>query len=127
MAAAASPVHASALCRAFFDHDVAHLLREHRRTLCPGGLVGEQLVVDLHVCAAARAVEHNHVGMFKVGGEEWRQSREVLYRTIMDLQNPTGYWNPEDGTERQAGRVYSTSLAVLALAIEYGFLPIYQR
>ncbi|HRA89103.1 MAG TPA: terpene cyclase/mutase family protein [Planctomycetaceae bacterium] len=67
------------------------------------------------------------VGMFKVGGEEWRQSREVLYRTIMDLQNPTGYWNPEDGTERQAGRVYSTSLAVLALAIEYGFLPIYQR
>lgn len=67
------------------------------------------------------------VGMFKVGGEEWRQSREVLYRTILDLQNPTGYWNPEDGTERQAGRVYSTSLAVLALAIEYGFLPIYQR
>ena len=67
------------------------------------------------------------VGMFKVGGDEWRQSREALYRTILDLQNPTGYWNPEDGTERQAGRVYSTSLSVLALAIEYGFLPIYQR
>ena len=59
--------------------------------------------------------------------KEWRQSREALYRTILDLQNPTGYWNPEDGTERQAGRVYSTSLSVLALAIEYGFLPIYQR
>ncbi len=67
------------------------------------------------------------VGMFKVGGEEWRQSRESLYRTILDLQHPSGYWNPEDGTERQAGKVYSTSLAVLALAIEYGYLPIYQR
>jgi hypothetical protein len=67
------------------------------------------------------------VGMFKVGGDEWQQSRESLYRTTLDLQNPAGYWNPEDGTERQAGRVYATSLAVLALAIEYGFLPIYQR
>lgn len=67
------------------------------------------------------------VGMFKVGGEEWQRSRESLYRITLDLQNPAGYWNPEDGTERQAGKVYSTSLAVLALAIEYGYLPIYQR
>lgn len=67
------------------------------------------------------------VGMFKVGGDEWRQSREALYRTILDLQNPAGHWNPEDGTERQAGKVYATSLSVLALAIEYGYLPIYQR
>ncbi len=67
------------------------------------------------------------VGMFKVGGDEWKQSRESLYRTTLDLQHPAGYWNPEDGTERQAGKVYSTSLAVLALAIEYGYLPIYQR
>jgi hypothetical protein len=67
------------------------------------------------------------VGMFKVGGDEWTQSRESLYRTTLSLQHPNGYWNPEDGTERQAGRVYATSLAVLALAIEYGYLPIYQR
>lgn len=67
------------------------------------------------------------VGMFKVGGDEWQQSRESLYRTTLDLQKPAGYWNPEDGTEKQAGKVYSTSLAVLALAIEYGYLPIYQR
>lgn len=67
------------------------------------------------------------VGMFKVGGEEWQQCRESLYRTTLALQNPGGYWTPEDGTERQAGKVYSTSLAVLALAIEYGYLPIYQR
>ncbi len=67
------------------------------------------------------------VGMFKVGGDEWQQCREALYRTTLELQNPSGFWNPEDGTERQAGKVYATSLAVLALAIEYGYLPIYQR
>lgn len=67
------------------------------------------------------------VGMYKVGGEEWQQSRDGLYRTILEMQEPDGSWNPEDGTERQAGKVYATSLAVLALAIEYGFLPIYQR
>jgi hypothetical protein len=65
--------------------------------------------------------------MYKVGGAEWRQSRRVLYQTILDLQHAEGFWTPEDGTERQAGRVYSTSLSVLALAIEYGYLPIYQR
>ena len=67
------------------------------------------------------------IGMYKVGGDEWKQSREPLYRTILELQNPEGFWTPEDGTERQAGKVYSTSLAVLALTIEYGYLPIYQR
>jgi len=67
------------------------------------------------------------VGMYKVGGEEWQQARRHLYETILELQGPPGYWTPEDGTERQAGRVYSTSLAVLALSIEYGFLPVYQR
>ena len=67
------------------------------------------------------------VGMYKVGGDEWQQSRESLYRTTLNMQNPAGYWDPEDGTERQAGKVYSTSLSVLALAIEYGYLPIYQR
>jgi hypothetical protein len=65
--------------------------------------------------------------MYKVGGDEWQQSRESLYRTTLNMQNPVGYWDPEDGTERQAGKVYSTSLSVLALAIEYGYLPIYQR
>ncbi len=67
------------------------------------------------------------VGMYKVGGDEWQQSRQALYRTILDLQHPAGYWNPDEGTERQAGKVYATSLSVLALAIEYGYLPIYQR
>jgi Prenyltransferase and squalene oxidase repeat len=67
------------------------------------------------------------VGMYKVGGEEWITARPALYTTTLNLQNPSGYWTPENGSERRAGRVYATTLSVLALAIEYGYLPIYQR
>ena len=67
------------------------------------------------------------VGMYKIGGEEWQQARAQLYSTALDTQNPAGYWNPTEGSERRAGKVYATSLCVLALAIEYGYLPIYQR
>ncbi|MCA9037855.1 MAG: terpene cyclase/mutase family protein [Planctomycetaceae bacterium] len=67
------------------------------------------------------------VGMYKIGGNEWKEARAQLYSTTLDLQNPAGYWNPTDGSERRAGKVYATSLCVLALAIEYGYLPIYQR
>jgi hypothetical protein len=67
------------------------------------------------------------VGMFKVGGDEWKQARETLYRTALELQNPDGYWLAEIGQEKSAGKVYATSMCVLALSIEYGYLPIYQR
>ncbi len=67
------------------------------------------------------------VGMYKVGGEEWQTSRPFLYDTILQLQNPTGYWKPIDGSERGAGNAYATSMAILALTVEYGYLPIYQR
>ncbi len=65
--------------------------------------------------------------MYKVGGEEWQTSRPFLYDTILQLQNPTGYWKPIDGSERGAGNAYATSMAILALTVEYGYLPIYQR
>jgi hypothetical protein len=66
------------------------------------------------------------VGMYKVGGDEWQQIREPLYRTILDRQKPAGYWSPES-SERDVGRVYATAMSILALSIEYGYLPIYQR
>lgn len=67
------------------------------------------------------------VGMYKVGGEEWQTAREELYNAILRRQDPDGYWNPKNGSERGAGTTYATSMALLALAIEYGYLPIYQR
>lgn len=67
------------------------------------------------------------VGMYKIGGDEWQAVRTELYQTTLDLQHPAGFWNPSEGSERRAGKVYATTLCVLALAIEYGYLPIYQR
>ena len=67
------------------------------------------------------------VGMYKVGGDEWLAVRPTLYRTILNAQNPTGYWTPIHGSEKNAGQVYATTMSLLALCIEYGYLPIYQR
>lgn len=67
------------------------------------------------------------VGMYKVGGNEWQTSRKELYNAILNRQHANGYWDPQKGSERGAGTTYATSMALLALAIEYGYLPIYQR
>lgn len=67
------------------------------------------------------------VGMYKVGGEEWQAARPALYQTILQKQKSNGQWQPVKGSEKSAGEVYATTMAMLALAIEYGYLPIYQR
>lgn len=67
------------------------------------------------------------VGMFKIGGEYWKRIRPILYETILSEQRADGSWMARKGSERRAGDVYATSMAVLALAVEYRFLPIYQR
>lgn len=67
------------------------------------------------------------VGMYKVGGDEWLNTRSQLYDVILRRQDPAGYWPTGPSSERRAGVVYSTALSVLGLSIEYGYLPIYQR
>lgn len=67
------------------------------------------------------------VGMYKVGGDEWKSVRPALYSTILNAQSPGGFWAPLTGSERQAGRVYATTMSLLALTVENAWLPIYQR
>jgi len=67
------------------------------------------------------------VGMYKVGGDEWTTVRPALYSTVLNTQQPGGFWDPINGNESEAGRVYATSMSILALAVEYAYLPIYQR
>lgn len=67
------------------------------------------------------------VGMFKIGGDYWTRIRPLLYDTILSEQRADGSWRARQGSEKKAGEVYATSMAVLALAVEYRFLPIYQR
>lgn len=67
------------------------------------------------------------VGMFKMGNQHWTETRERLFADLLNNQQPDGSWFDQTGTEQRYGKVYCTGLAVLALAVEYRFLPIYQR
>ncbi|MEW4487056.1 prenyltransferase/squalene oxidase repeat-containing protein [Thalassoglobus sp. JC818] len=67
------------------------------------------------------------IGLFKIGGDVADLNHEHLVTLLLPQQDDDGGWTPRSGSERQAGRIYATSLAVLALAVEYRYLPIYQR
>lgn len=67
------------------------------------------------------------VGMFKMGGKYWEETRDHLRTTLLNIQAADGSWRAASGGEQQHGTVYATGMAVLALAVEYRYLPIYQR
>ena len=46
---------------------------------------------------------------------------------LLNLQTEDGSWTGRNGQERGMGTTYCTALSVLALSVEYQFLPIYQR
>lgn len=67
------------------------------------------------------------VGMFQVGGRHWEITRDHVTSMLLSHQEVNGSWNPQDGSEASFGPIYATSMSVLALAVEYQYLPIYQR
>ena len=60
--------------------------------------------------------------MFQLGGNYWDFFRPRLHRALFEKQSGDGSW---DGDGQ--GKSYGTAMAILALAVEYRFLPIYQR
>jgi hypothetical protein len=72
-------------------------------------------------------VYYNAVGMFKLGGEYAEQTRKHLVDTLLPMQQGDGSWVPQQGNERDAGRIYATTMVILALTVDYQYLPIYQR
>ena len=67
------------------------------------------------------------IGTFQVGGKHWEQGKGHLIPLLLNLQAADGSWSGRQGQERGLGTVYATSLSVLALSVEYQYLPIYQR
>ncbi len=65
--------------------------------------------------------------MFQVGDKYFRGYYPKLVKVLLDHQEKDGSWFAGGGNDRSAGRVYCTATAVLALAVEYRYLPIYQR
>ncbi len=66
-------------------------------------------------------------GMYQRGGEYADHARREVETILLPKQQDDGSWPAADGQERHAGRVYSTSMAILSLAVNHHYLPIYQR
>jgi hypothetical protein len=61
--------------------------------------------------------------MFQLGKMYWSHFRPQLHKVLLDTQRANGAWLIQD----YHGPSYGTAMAVLALTVEYRFLPIYQR
>lgn len=72
-------------------------------------------------------VYYHAISGYKFGGPDWERTKSILFQDLVNNQQPLGGWESKNGNERPQGRVYATSLGVLALTVEYGYLPIYQR
>ena len=64
--------------------------------------------------------------MYQRGGDHAKIARKKVEDIMLKLQRGDGSWHGS-GSENSAGQVYSTSMAILALAVKYHYLPIYQR
>ena len=64
--------------------------------------------------------------MYQRGDDHAKIARKKVEEIMMKLQRGDGSWHGS-GSENSAGQVYSTSMAILALAVKYHYLPIYQR
>ncbi len=65
--------------------------------------------------------------MFQMGDKYFRSYYPRLVKVLLDHQEKDGSWFAQGGNDRSGGKTYCTSVAILALAVEYRYLPIYQR
>ena len=64
--------------------------------------------------------------MYQRGDEHADKSRKLVEEILLPMQKENGRWQG-GGSESGAGDVYCSSMAMLALAVKYHYLPIYQR
>ena len=62
--------------------------------------------------------------MYQRGGDHSKIARKKL--GTFSSCTRRRFWHGS-GSEGSAGHVYTTSMAILALAVKYHYLPIYQR
>ena len=65
---------------------------------------------------------YNAQGTFQIGGRYWNEYADWMYATYLKKQSDDGSWS-----SREAGRIYGTTMMVLAFTVPYRQLPIYQR
>jgi hypothetical protein len=67
--------------------------------------------------------------MFQLGDNYWAEYRPRLHGLLLKANPPraNGAWYGKGADDAQYGPYYATAMAILALTVEYRFLPIYQR
>src|SRR5262249_36220130 len=60
--------------------------------------------------------------MYQLGANYWRVYQRRLHDALLPRQRANGCWDNDP-----VGRDYCTAMGVLALTVDYGYLPIYQR
>lgn len=67
--------------------------------------------------------------MFQLGDNYWAQYRKKLHSLLLEAnpQRANGAWYGRGFDDAEYGPAYATSMAILALAVECRYLPIYQR
>lgn len=63
-------------------------------------------------------------GLFQIGGDNWKEFSSWMYATWVPMQRPDGSWLGRGGED---SAIYSTSMIILAFAVPYRQLPVYQR
>ena len=64
--------------------------------------------------------------LYQRGDEHAKKARKLVEEILLPMQKQNGSWQG-GGSEAGAGEVYCSSMAILALAVKYHYLPIYQR
>jgi hypothetical protein len=70
----------------------------------------------------AYAIYYCTQAMFQLGDNYWNSYRPRLHDALLRTQRANGCWDND-----AVGPDYSTAMAILALTVDYGYLPIYQR
>ena len=74
---------------------------------------------------------YSAVGMYQMGDQAWNRFYPIIDELLIPHQNADGSWPDPPGNnelvQHAPSPVYTTSLAMLALAVHQHLLPIYQR
>jgi hypothetical protein len=91
---------------------------------------GDYLLANPPVWGGARffyAVYYGSQASFQLGGRHWNGYRPHLHKALLPYQGRDGAWHGVSGEDATYGPNYGTAMTVLALTVEYRYLPIYQR
>ncbi len=97
---------------------------------CKEGLAaGEYLLKNPPIWGERRffyGVYYCTQGSFQLGEDYYGKYRPLLHKELFSHQARDGSWHGGQGEDQTYGPVYGTSMSVMALTVEYRFLPIYQ-